>query len=154
MPLHLRDRIARMPSLIDGIIRRKARIMARTHIKHALNALRTGEQFSFNDCQHEINHSYWYRKSVDFVFEKAYENPWYILGREDALKGRRQFDLPQYVAGWRNQILSLSFDGWVNPRIIQQYGWIDEAIEQQYNNTKHEIDRLAWGGRRREPVDN
>lgn len=133
-----------MPTVFDEIIRYKARKLAQTHIKRAVDDLRCGGQFNFEDCQREISNNYWQRKSVNFVFGTAYDSPWYLLGDDDARKGWRRFDVPAYVKGWRNRIVAFSFDGWVNPRIIQQYGWIDETIGQQYVNTKHQLDQLDW----------
>jgi len=133
-----------MPTILDGIIRHKARKLAKTHIKLALDDLKCGGQFSFEDCQQEIQKNYWQRKSVDFVFDRAYDGQWYELGGEDAIRGWRRFDVPGYLKGWRNQTLSLAYDGWVNPRVIQQYGWIDEVIGQQYINAKQQLDELDW----------
>ncbi|WP_338920251.1 hypothetical protein V0M98_24435 [Pseudomonas silesiensis] len=133
-----------MPTVFDEIIRYKARKLAKAHIKRALDDLKYGGQFNFEDCQREINSNYWQRKSVDFVFSTAYDGPWYSLGGDDAEKGRKRFDVPAYLKGWRNQILAFGFDGWVNPRIIQQYGWIDEVVGQQYTNAKHQLDQLDW----------
>jgi hypothetical protein len=133
-----------MSTIFNEIIRHKARKLANAHIKRALDGLKYGGQFRFEDCKREIESSYWQRKSVDLVFSTAYDGPWYLLGDADALKGWRRFDVPAYLKGWRNQIMALSFDGWVNPRIIQQYGWIDETIGQQYINTKYQLDQLDW----------
>ncbi|AMM02796.1 MULTISPECIES: hypothetical protein [Pseudomonas] len=134
-----------MPTIFNEIIRNRARKLAEAHIKRALNDLQYGGQFNFEDCQRDIRNSYWQRKSVNFVFDRAYDGPWYLLGGDDALKGRRRFDVPAYLEGWRGQILSLAYNGWVNPRVVQQYGWIDEVIGQQYINTKHQLDQLDWG---------
>ncbi|VVP04745.1 hypothetical protein PS900_03029 [Pseudomonas fluorescens] len=133
-----------MPTIFNEIIRHKARKLAKAHIARALDDLKCGGQFSFESCQREIDSSYWQRKSVDLVFSTAYDGHWYLLGSEDAIKGRRRFDVPGYVKGWRSQILALAFDGWVNPRVIQQYGWIDEVIGQQYINAKHQFNQLDW----------
>lgn len=133
-----------MLAILNVIIRHKARRLAKTHIKRALAELKRDKQFNFEDCQREISDNYWQRKSVNYVFDGAYEGPWYLLGDADALKGWRRFDVPAYLKGWRNRIMALSFDGWVNPRIIQQYGWIDETIGQQYINSKHQLDQLNW----------
>lgn len=133
-----------MSTVFDTVIRHKARKLAHTHIKRAIDSLRNTGQFNFEDCQRDISDSFWQRKSINFVFSKAYEGPWYTLGEGDAQKGSKRFDVPAYLKGWRNQILSLSFDGWVNPRIIQQYGWVDETIAQQLINIKHQLDQLDW----------
>jgi hypothetical protein len=132
-----------MPTIFNEIIRYKARNLAQVHIKRAVHQLMYGGYFNFEDYQREIN-NYWKLKSVNSVFENAYDGPWYLLGGADALKGWRRFDVPAYLKGWRNQIMALSFDGWVNPRIIQQYGWMDETIGQQYINAKHQLDQLDW----------
>jgi len=132
-----------MPTVFDEIIRYKARKLAQTHIKRAVNELMCGGQFNFEDYQREIN-NYWQRKSVNFVFENAYDSPWYTLGGEDAQKGQKRFEVPAYQKGWRSQVLAFAFNGWVNPRIIKQYGWIDETIGQQCINIKHQLDQLDW----------
>jgi hypothetical protein len=133
-----------MPTIFNEIIRNRAQKLAKAHIKRALDDLKGGGQFSFEDCQREIRNSYWQRKSVNFTFDNAYGGPWSVLGSEDAIKGWRRFDIPAYLQGWRNQIVALAFDGWVNPRVIQQYGWIDEVIGQQYINAKQQLDQLDW----------
>jgi hypothetical protein len=133
-----------MPTIWNEIIRRKARKLAKAHIKRALGDLKSGGHFSFEDCQPEIRNSYWQRKSVDFVFDRAYDGSWSELGSEDAIRGYSRFDVPAYLQGWRNQIMALAFNGWVNPRVVQQYGWIDEVIGQQYINAKHQLDQLDW----------
>lgn len=133
-----------MPSILDDIIRHKARKLAKRHIQRALNDLMHGGHFDFEDCQREIRGSYWQRKSINFVFDKAYDGSWFLLGSEDAIRGCRRFDVPAYLQGWRNQILSLAFNGWVNPHVIERYGWIDEVIGQQYINAKHHLDQLDW----------
>ncbi|GHS82983.1 hypothetical protein PAGU2196_38170 [Pseudomonas sp. PAGU 2196] len=133
-----------MPTILDGIIRHQARKLAKAHIKLALDDLKGGGQLNFEECQREIRNSYWQRKSVNFVFDRAYDGPWSVLGGEDAIRGCRRFDVPAYLEGWRIQIMSLAFNGWVNPRVIQQYGWIDEVIGQQYINAKHQLDQLDW----------
>lgn len=134
-----------MPTIFNEIIRNRARKLAKAHIKQALNDLQCGGQFNFEDCKRDIRNSYWQRKSVNFTFDNAYDGPWSVLGSEDAIKGWRRFDVPAYLQGWRSQILSLAYNGWVNPRVVQQYGWIDEVIGQQYINTKHQLDQLDWG---------
>lgn len=133
-----------MSTILNEIIRHRARKLANAHIKRALDDLKYGGQFRFEDCEREIESSYWQRKSVDLVFRTAYDGQWHLLGGADALKGSRRFDVPAYLKGWRNQIMALSFDGWVNPRIIQQFGWIDETIGQRYINAKHQLDQLDW----------
>lgn len=133
-----------MSTVFDEIIRYKARKLARAHIKRAVDGLRYGGHFNFGECQREVDNNYWQRKSVNLVFDMAYDGPWYLLGGDDAVKGRRRFDVPAYLKGWRSQIVAFGFDGWVNPRIIQQYGWIDETIGQQYINTKYQLDQLDW----------
>jgi hypothetical protein len=133
-----------MSTVFDEIIRHKARKLAKAHIKRALDDLKYGGQFNFEDCQRDIHNNYWQRKSINFVFDRAYDGPWYGLGGEDAIRGWRRFDVPGYLQGWRNQILSLAFNGWVNPRVIQQHGWIDEVIGQQYIKSKHQLDQLDW----------
>lgn len=133
-----------MSTVFDEIIRYKARKLARAHIKRAVDGLRYDGHFSFDECQREVDNSYWHRKSVNLVFDMAYDGLWYLLGSEDAVKGRRRFDVPAYLKGWKSQIVAYGFDGWVNPRIIQQYGWIDEVIGRQYINAKHQLDQLDW----------
>lgn len=130
-------------SVLDEIIRYKARTLAEAHIKRAVNEIVCGGQFNFEDCQREIN-NYWQRKSVNLAFENAYNGPWYTLGGEDAQVGLRRFEVPAYQKGWRNKILAFALNGWVNPRIMKQYGWIDEAISQQCINIKHQLDQLNW----------
>ncbi|MDG6381302.1 hypothetical protein QCD83_20800 [Pseudomonas savastanoi pv. phaseolicola] len=137
-----------MAAVLNSIIRYKARKLALAHIKRALESLRDSSPFDFQDCQREINDNYWRRKSVNFMFSNAYEGPWYKLGQDDALEGRKRFDVPAYVEGWRNEILSLSFNGWLNPHIIQQYGWIDGAVGNEYLILKHQIDQLDWDAAR------
>ncbi|MFJ2320016.1 hypothetical protein [Pseudomonas sp. NPDC087817] len=132
-----------MVALLNEVIRYKARRLAEVHIKGAVHDLTQGQQFNFESCKRQMN-NYWKRKSVNLVFENAYDSPWYALGSEDALKGWRRFDVPAYQKGWRSQILAFAFVGWINPRIIQQYGWIDKAIGQQFINIKHDIDQLDW----------
>ncbi|MFJ4442707.1 hypothetical protein ACIPZ8_11495 [Pseudomonas sp. NPDC089422] len=134
-----------MSTIFNEIIRYKARKLAKAHIKRALGDLEHGGRFDFEDCQRDIRNSYWQRKSVNFVFDRAYDRPWSLLGSEDAIRGCRRFDVPAYLQGWRSQILSLAYNGWVNPRVVQQYGWIDEVVGQQYINTKHQLDQLDWG---------
>jgi hypothetical protein len=109
-----------MSTILNEIIRHRARKLANAHIKRALDDLKYGGQFRFEDCEREIESSYWQQKSVDLVFRTAYDGQWHLLGGADALEGSRRFDVPAYLQGWRNQIMALSFDGWVNPRIIQQ----------------------------------
>lgn len=132
-----------MPTIFDEIIRYKARKLAQAHVKRAVSELTYGGPFNFEDYQREIN-NYWKLKSVNSVFEKAYDGPWYLLGSDDAEKGRKRFDVPAYLKGWRDQVLSLAFNGWVNPRIIKQYGWIDETIGEQCISIKHQLDQLDW----------
>ena len=132
-----------MLTVFDEIIRYKARKLAQVHIRRAVHQLTYDGQFNFEDYQREIN-NYWKRKSVNSVFENAYDGPWYALGSEDAQKGWRRFDVPAYQKGWRSQVLAFALNGWVNPRIIHQYGWIDEAIGQQCINIKHQLDQLDW----------
>lgn len=133
-----------MSTVFDEIIRYKARKLARAHIKRAVDGLKCGGHFNFEECQREVDNNYWQRKSVNLVFDMAYDGPWYLLGGDDAVKGWRRFDVPAYLKGWRSQIVAFGLDGWVNPRIIQQYGWIDETIGQQYINTKYQLDQLDW----------
>ncbi|MDZ5109715.1 hypothetical protein [Pseudomonas putida] len=136
-----------MPTIFNEIIRHKARKLAKAHIKRALDDLKGGGQFNFEDCQREIRNNYWQRKSANSVFDRAYDGLWSVLGGEDAIKGCRRFDVPAYLQGWRSQILALAYNGWVNSRVIQQYGWIDidEVIGQQYINAKYQLDQLDWG---------
>lgn len=133
-----------MPTIFNNIIRHKAQKLAKAHIKQALDDLKYGGQFSFVDCQRDISNNYWKRKSVNMVFDTAYNGPWSLLGSEDAVRGVRRFKVPAYLQGWRNQIVSLVFNGWVNPRVIQQFGWIDEVVGQQYINAKYQLDQLDW----------
>lgn len=133
-----------MPTIFNEIIRNRAQKLAKAHIKRALDDLQCGGQFNFEDCQRDIRNSYWQRKSVNCTFDNAYDGPWSVLGGEDAIKVWRRFDVPAYLQGWRNQIVSLAFNGWVNPRVFQQCGWIDEVIGQQYINAKHQFDQLDW----------
>lgn len=133
-----------MATVFNSVVRYMARKLAHAHIKRALDSLRDSGPFDYGNCLREINANYWKRKSVDLVFSNAYANPWYMLGQADALKGIRRFETPDYAKGWRNEVLSLSINGWLNPRIIQQYGWIDASVEQEYLILKNQLDQLDW----------
>jgi hypothetical protein len=131
--------------MLNDVIRYKARKHAVAHVKRALQEIRSdGYEFDYEPMLREIKASYWYQKSVNFTYQTAYDGPWHELGANDALKGWRRFDVPAYATGWRNQIMALAFDGWVNPRIIERHGFIDEVIGQQYINSKRLIDELDW----------
>lgn len=133
-----------MPTIFNEFIRHKARKLAKAHIKRALDDLKGGGQFNIEDCRREVHANFWRRNSLNFTFDGEYDGQWSVLGNEDAIRGWRRFDVPAYLKGWRSQILSLAYSGWVNPRVIQQYGWIDEVIGQQYINAKHQLDQLDW----------
>lgn len=138
-----------MGTVLNSVIRYKARKLALAHIKRALENLRNFGPCNFEDYQREINANYWKRKSADYIFSNAYKGPWYRLGQDDAVKGTKRFEVPDYANGWRDEILSLSFKGWVNPHIIQQYGWIDGAVGKEYLILKHQIDQLDWDAARK-----
>ncbi|MDH4570469.1 hypothetical protein E8E95_27645 [Pseudomonas sp. BN414] len=132
-------------SVFDGIVRRMARKLAQQHIAHALEALHYGGLFNFEECKQEVSQSFWARKNKFAVFDQAYYGEWYWLGSDDALKGWRRFERVEgYHDGWRAQVLSLAYNGWVNARVIEQFGWIDEVVGQQYINCKRHLDKLDW----------
>ncbi|WP_144170881.1 hypothetical protein [Pseudomonas sp. Kh13] len=62
-----------MPTIFNEVIRHKARKLAKAHIKRALDDLKGGGQFNFEDYQREIRNNYWQRKSVNSVFDRAYD---------------------------------------------------------------------------------
>ncbi|WP_271408048.1 hypothetical protein [Pseudomonas sp. Q1-7] len=132
-------------SMFDGIVRRMARKLAQRHIDRALDAQQNGGLFNFEECRTEVKTSFWAKKNRFAVFDQAYYGEWYWLGSDDALKGWRRFDrVDGYQDGWRAQVLSLAYNGWVNARIIEQFGWIDEVVGQQYVNCKGHLDKLNW----------
>lgn len=133
-----------MPEFFNSFVRSKARKLAELHVKQALDMLRYNGQFSFDGFQKEIDNNYWNRKNINCVFERAYDHPWYTLGHDDATKGLKRFAVPAYEKGWRDQVLSLSYNGWINARIVNCHGWIDETISQQLSNIKRDLDLLDW----------
>lgn len=131
-----------LATILDDIIRYKARKLAQKHIKRALLDIQGGGQFDFEECQQEINHNYWHRKSVNAVWGDAYGGPWYELGGKDAIKARRRFDVPAYLQGWEHQIMALAFDGWINPEIICKFGVVSDKIRPNIRGIKSALNDL------------
>ncbi|MDD1975216.1 hypothetical protein [Pseudomonas tussilaginis] len=131
-------------SIFNDIVRYKARKLAQKHVKRALHDFQYGGQFDFKECLREINNNYWQRKSVNMIFDTAYAGPWYVLGGDDALKGRKRFDVPAYLDGWKNQVWSLTIDGWISPQIIKQFGFANDDIRQYAKRMKHELNQLEF----------
>lgn len=132
-------------SIFDGVIRRMAQKLAQQHIARAIEAQIYGGLFDYEACKAEVRQNFWRRTTKFAVFDQAYYGEWYWLGSDDALKGWRRFERVEgYQDGWRAQVLSLACNGWVNPRVIEQFGWVDEVVGQQYVNCKRHLDKLNW----------
>ncbi|MDT4815394.1 hypothetical protein FQZ97_484220 [compost metagenome] len=131
-----------LDTIFNDIVRYKARKLAQKHVKRALQDLQYGGKFDFEECQREINRNYWNRNTVNSPFDTAYKGPWYALGGDDALKGLKRFDVPSYLDGWKAEIIAMTFNGWISPGIIQQFGFVNDDIRQYTKRMKYELNQL------------
>jgi len=131
--------------IMQRIVRYMAARLARKQIE---SAVAFGGEFDSQRFTNEAANSYWKRKSCDFNFEKGYGDEWYKLGQKDALNGifrSKEIAIDSYKRGWLNEIYALSHQGWINPKIIKNYGWLDNHVINEYRIIKtNYIDQLNW----------